>query len=194
MQTDSGMTLMTTKLVDMWRGKEAEVGWGHINNVSPDTFLLKEVGEDFQDYKKASMYIMTDRCDFKCYNGLDEKCPNEGLASNTGIRVRFKELLETYHKSQPMIQAIVFGGLEPFMQTDELYHLIRYFRDNGVEDDVVIYTGYYPEELNPHDMLLIISLKRVIIKFGRYIPNSAPRYDEVLGVELASDNQYAVQF
>ena len=31
----------------------------------------------------------------------------------------------------------------------------------------------------------------IIIKFGRYIPNQKPHYDEVLGVNLASDNQYA---
>lgn len=194
MRIDSGTTSTTTKLVGMWQEKAKEVGGGHIGNVSPDTFLLKEVSENFQDYKKASMYILTDRCDFKCYHGLNEKCPNESLSSKLGIRVEFEELLEKYNKSKPVAQAIVFGGLEPFMQMNELYHLIKYFRDNGMEDDVVIYTGYSPEELNPHDMLLIISLKRVIIKFGRYIPDSRPVYDEVLGVELASENQFAVLF
>ena len=33
----------------------------------------------------------------------------------------------------------------------------------------------------------------VIIKFGRFIPNQKPHFDEVLGVELASPNQYAVE-
>ena len=31
----------------------------------------------------------------------------------------------------------------------------------------------------------------IIIKFGRFIPNQEKHYDEVLGVELASPNQYA---
>jgi hypothetical protein len=37
----------------------------------------------------------------------------------------------------------------------------------------------------------ILPYKNVIIKYGRYIPNQTPHYDEVLGVNLASDNQYA---
>ena len=33
--------------------------------------------------------------------------------------------------------------------------------------------------------------KNIIIKFGRYIPNRNNKYDEILGVTLASDNQFA---
>ena len=33
----------------------------------------------------------------------------------------------------------------------------------------------------------------IIIKFGRFIPNKPSRFDELLGVELASDNQYAMR-
>ena len=33
--------------------------------------------------------------------------------------------------------------------------------------------------------------KNIIIKYGRYRPNQKPHYDEVLGVNLISDNQYA---
>jgi hypothetical protein len=29
------------------------------------------------------------------------------------------------------------------------------------------------------------------MKYGRYIPNNKGRFDKVLGVQLASDNQYA---
>jgi hypothetical protein len=31
----------------------------------------------------------------------------------------------------------------------------------------------------------------IIVKFGRFIPDDEKRFDEVLGVELASHNQYA---
>ena len=31
----------------------------------------------------------------------------------------------------------------------------------------------------------------IIVKFGRYIPNHEKHFDEVLGIYLASDNQYA---
>ena len=34
----------------------------------------------------------------------------------------------------------------------------------------------------------------IIVKFGRFRPNQEPHYDEVLGVNLISDNQYAKEF
>jgi len=33
--------------------------------------------------------------------------------------------------------------------------------------------------------------KNIIIKYGRFIPDKEKHYDEVLGIYLASDNQYA---
>ena len=33
--------------------------------------------------------------------------------------------------------------------------------------------------------------KNIIIKYGRFIPDSKSRYDNILGITLASDNQYA---
>ena len=35
--------------------------------------------------------------------------------------------------------------------------------------------------------------KNIIIKFGRYIPNQQAHYDDILGVNLASNNQYAIK-
>jgi hypothetical protein len=32
--------------------------------------------------------------------------------------------------------------------------------------------------------------KNIYVKFGRYLVGQEPHYDEVLGVTLASDNQY----
>ena len=37
----------------------------------------------------------------------------------------------------------------------------------------------------------LLKFSNIIIKFGRYIPGQKPHYDEILGVNLASDNQYA---
>ena len=37
----------------------------------------------------------------------------------------------------------------------------------------------------------LFKFNRIIIKFGRYIPNDKPRHDEVLGITLASSNQFA---
>ena len=38
---------------------------------------------------------------------------------------------------------------------------------------------------------LLSNYKNIIIKYGRYITNQEKHYDEVLGVYLASENQYA---
>lgn len=57
-------------------------------------------------------------------------------------------------------------------------------------DDIVIYTGYMEEEIK--DKVKWLSLyENIIIKFGRYIPNQEHHFDELLGVELVSPNQYA---
>ena len=57
-------------------------------------------------------------------------------------------------------------------------------------DDIVIYTGYTEEEIK--DKVKWLSLyENIIIKFGRFVPNAEKHFDEVLGVELASPNQYA---
>ena len=67
--------------------------------------------------------------------------------------------------------------------------MVKYFRDNKCTDTFVIYTGYYPNEIQSQiDKLK--QLGNIIIKFGRYIPNHNPHYDNVLGIYLASDNQY----
>ena len=76
------------------------------------------------------------------------------------------------------------------MQFDDIYNLIAYFRSQGDESDFIIYTGYNEDEVSPK-ISKLGPLKNIIVKFGRYIPNQKSHYDEILGVNLASDNQYA---
>ena len=76
------------------------------------------------------------------------------------------------------------------LQFDEVLDVIQYFRTQECHDTFVIYTGYYPHEI----MVELNSLQcfdNIIVKFGRYTPNRPSRYDDVLGVTLVSDNQYA---
>ena len=57
---------------------------------------------------------------------------------------------------------------------------------------MVIYTGYYPDEVTA----ILDKLQKfdnIVVKFGRYIPNTKSCFDKELGVTLASDNQYAVR-
>lgn len=92
--------------------------------------------------------------------------------------------------TNPITKAIVIGGLEPFLQYSDIYDLIFYFRSHECNDDIVIYTGYYKEEIH-EQIKLLQQFNNVIVKFGRYIPNQKKHFDEVLGVYLASENQYA---
>ena len=87
----------------------------------------------------------------------------------------------------------MFGGLEPFEQTDELISFVRTFRFvHGCKDDVVIYTGYYENEI-AKEIETIRQFPNVILKVGRYVPGQESHYDDTLGVWLASDNQKGIK-
>ncbi len=67
-------------------------------------------------------------------------------------------------------------------------------RSAGNNDDIVIYTGYTEEEVVTNFknyFLLLQKYPNIIIKFGRFIPDQKAHFDEVLGVNLRSNNQYA---
>ena len=59
-----------------------------------------------------------------------------------------------------------------------------------VINDFVIYTGYYPNEIK-HEIEELERSENIIIKYGRFLNNDTPIFDEILGVTLASSNQYA---
>lgn len=148
------------------------------------------IDEDFINYKKPSMFIGTSFCDFKCDKECGcQVCQNSDLAKASTIEIDDKEIIQRYI-TNPITEAIVFGGLEPFDDFNDLFTFIADFRDCS-KDDIVIYTGYYPEEIPSYLDLLSANYKNIIIKFGRFIPNKPHRLDELLGVELSSDNQYA---
>lgn len=150
--------------------------------------------ERFQDYKEPSMFISSCFCSWKCCieQGLDiGVCQNAPLAQAEIVDIPDEAIYELF-VNNPITQAVVIGGLEPMIQTNEVISLIDYFRKNGQDCPFIIYTGYCPNEI-PKEINLLKQYKNIIIKFGRYIPNAKSKYDEVLGVTLASDNQYAEQ-
>ena len=158
-----------------------------------DTIKIKGcVVEDFVNYKHPSMYIGIGGCDFKCCKEANidiSICQNSTLAQQKELDISLKMLYNTYINND-ITKAIVVGGLEPMTRFDDVIELIGYFRANNCQDTFVIYTGYYPYEIK--DKLAKISIyPNIIVKFGRFIPNHNPHYDEVLGVNLISDNQYA---
>lgn len=144
---------------------------------------------DVSNYKKASMFIITCKCSFKCdiENGTNW-CQNSHLANSPTIDFSDDEIVYRYINN-PMTHAIVFGGLEPIDQLEELVALISKFREK-TEDDIVIYTGYTEDELK-NILDRFTCFKNIIIKYGRFRPYNKRHLDSILGIELASDNQYA---
>lgn len=148
--------------------------------------------EDFLNYKIPSMFIATSKCSFKCEKecGVEGMCQNHPLAKASEIDFSNEKIVERF-LSNDISRAVVFGGLEPLDQFEELVSLIEEFRKK-TEVEIVIYTGYKKEEVS-EKIEELKQFKNIIVKFGRYIPDQQPHYDEMLGVELASDNQYAVR-
>ena len=151
------------------------------------------IEEDFINYKLPSMFLITSTCDWKCCKeaGIDISiCQNQSLSKEKIKDIPNEKIFERYINN-PITKSIVIGGLEPFDQWKEVFDLINYIRvEKGNDDTIVIYTGYYPEEIDGYVQFLKM-FKNIIIKFGRYIPNRNNKYDEILGVTLASDNQFA---
>lgn len=152
------------------------------------------VHEDFVNYKKPSMFINTSKCSFKCDKECGMPvCQNSALANSPTHSVRNNAIIASF-KDNRITKAIVIGGLEPLDSWSEVTQFVWQVRASGIKDDIVIYTGYTEEEADEKIRALLRgfeNLTNIIIKFGRFIPNTESRYDEVLGVTLASDNQYA---
>ena len=150
------------------------------------------VDECFQDYHLASMLLATTKCNWKCLveQGLSTSlCQNMPLCDNPIREIPFESILKRY-RSNPITKAIVIGGLEPLLQFDEVIGLIQYLRENGVEDDIVIYTGYNKAEVEPQ-IAALSQFKNIVMKFGRFVPDDIPHFDDVLKITLISSNQYA---
>lgn len=150
------------------------------------------VDEDIANYKKCSMFIGASSCTFKCMKECKRAiCQNSSLASAPIIHISIDEIIDRYLDNL-LTSAVVIGGLEPFDQWEELQSFIVNFRYRS-PDDIVIYTGYTEEELKDKTEWLKL-YGPIIVKFGRFVPDQEPHYDEVLGVNLTSNNQYAKEF
>lgn len=151
--------------------------------------LVDLIDESFTEYKLPHMLVGFPYCSFKCdrENG-NQVCQNWELAKAPRIAVEAEDIAARY-VSNDLTKAVVFAGLEPFDSFKEMVALINELR-NVTEDDIVIYTGYDKDEIEK--MIEAIAVYRnIIVKFGRYRPGQQKHFDEVLGVELASDNQFA---
>lgn len=150
------------------------------------------------------MFIAFPSCSWKCERECGMRvCQNSALATAPNIEIDASKLVERYLKN-PITGAIVMGGLEPFDSGHSLITLIDAIRAK-TDDDIVIYTGYTKDEIKEMKYTVhyswgkqdysyfghIAKHPNIIIKYGRFRPNQQPHYDDVLGVKLISDNQYA---
>ena len=147
------------------------------------------IDEDLINYKKPCMVIEMPYCSFKCDKecGL-QVCQNSALAKSQNINISSDKLINRY-LSNDITTSVCFQGFEPMDSFDDLIEFIHKFRQVST-DDIVIYTGYKEDEIQ-ENINILSKYENIIIKFGRFIPNQKPHFDEILGVNLASDNQYA---
>ena len=104
---------------------------------------------DHVNYKKLSMTIMFPKCSFKCDHECGQAvCQNSPLVNEPDIDISYEKIVDRY-MNNPLTEAIVFQGLEPFDSTEDVYELVKAFR-NVTNDDIVIYTGYTEEECDWH--------------------------------------------
>ena len=169
--------------------------------------IIKELrDEDFVNYKKPSMFIGFPTCSFKCCKEGSfpiEVCQNCELIKAKNIEISAEQIVERF-VNNPITSAVVVGGMEPFDSFTDLLDLVSTLR-KYTDCDCVIYSGYTKEELengwfyqenrnsNTRRMAYewLKTFPNIIVKFGRYQQGYQSHYDDVLGINLVSDNQVA---
>ena len=153
--------------------------------------IIDLIDEDFINYKKPSLFLALPFCTFKCEKECGiQCCQNNSLAKQPIIEISTEKLVRRYLEN-PISESVVMGGMEPLDSFDDVVEFISVLRKRS-DDPVVLYTGYYKSEIEDK----IEQLQRftnIIVKFGRFKPNEPHHIDPILGVELASTNQYAEQ-
>ena len=143
---------------------------------------------DFTNYKDPVLTLEFPTCDFKCDKLNKCKiCQNSELVYEPDIEILIETIWKLYQQN-PLTKGLCCQGLEPF-DSNELFDFVDTIRC-FCKDPIIIYTGYNKEEI-PKQIEILKNYSNIIIKWGRYILGDEPHYDEILGVNLASNNQYA---
>lgn len=128
-------------------------------------------------------------CSFKCCPEHPEICQNNPLCSQPIVPANIKALVNKY-REQELATCITFQGLEPLDTLSELMWFIWYLR-HYTDDPVFIWTGYTEEEIQSLiELIHRMNFCNIYIKVGRFVPNQPSHIDPILGVALASPNQY----
>lgn len=149
------------------------------------------VEEDFTQFKVPSFVLLSPYCTFKCDRENSCKlCQNSELTSEPIVTVDVQYLVTRYVRNT-LTQAVVFSGLEPFDSFDDVITAVTIFRKH-TKDPIVIYSGYTYAEVTS-EIAMLSQFENIIVKFGRFIPNKPSVFNKVLGVQLASPNQWATK-
>lgn len=163
--------------------KEIKKGSGHLIR------LRGLIDEDFINYKKPSLFLALPFCTFKCEKECGVQCcQNSSLARQPIIEISTEKLVQRYLEN-PISESVVMGGMEPFDSFDDVLNFISILRKYS-DSDVILYSGYYKSEIEDK-IEQLQKFSNIIVKFGRFRPNEPHHIDPILGVELASTNQYA---
>ena len=178
--------------------------WKRVNIMK----LTNLIEEDFVNYRKPGMFLGFPYCSGKCNSPGKIVCQNEELRcmpEGDLIDISPDEIIERFYANK-ISECLILGGLEPFDSYPDVLNLLtklsrhdpnyKWKNYRSYYPEVVIYTGYYPFEIKKQLIDIawhIPSCINVIVKFGRYIPGDKPHFDSILGVDLASDNQFAMK-
>lgn len=151
--------------------------------------IIDLIDEDFINYKKPSLFLALPFCTFKCEKECGVQCcQNSSLARQPIIEISTEKLVQRYLEN-PISESVVMGGMEPFDSFDDVLNFISILRKYS-DSDVILYSGYYKSEIEDK-IEQLQKFSNIIVKFGRFKPNEPHHIDPILGVELASTNQYA---
>lgn len=146
---------------------------------------------DFVNYKQPVLTLEFPYCTMKCdkLNGR-QVCQNSSLAAEPNIEVSGQYIWERYIEN-PLTKGFCLQGLEPFDSFMDLAEFLQFIRvTKKCCDPIIIYTGYNKGE-DPVVENTLYKYSNIIVKWGRYVMNQEPHYDKILGINLASNNQYA---
>lgn len=152
--------------------------------------------EDFLQYRTGCLFIGAPTCTWKCCDDCGaphSMCQNYSWSKEKVKEISNEDIYKRFNTNK-LTDGIVFGGLEPMDNFFEIIAFISYVRKTAKDNcPIIIYTGYYEDEITDKINVLKSLTTNIIMKFGRYKPGFEPHYDEVLGVELASPNQYGAK-
>lgn len=158
--------------------------------------IVKDIVTTFSDYKETGLLVAFPKCSFKCCkeycDGDTSICQNSELALSDSFEIDNESILKYF--TDDIHRALIFGGLEPLDSYYDMMMLIASFREK-YDYPVVIYTGYTENEVEKIGAITWFKeYGNIVVKYGRFVPECDSHFDDILGVELASDNQYAVQY